>query len=173
MNWYIKDQNTKQPRNHQMEDGYNQYLAGFNLGNKYFYIYPNGLNGDITLHFNVYIHGITNYQPLGFENIPSTHTIGIGFDTYSRTLTVRYKEQIKKFIVSTSDEETKVEPAFLQASNGGTKDKISVNFGQKEFDYSIPFGYSPWIKTKQNPTCIQRRSNNYYKTSLLILIFYI
>lgn len=154
--------------------GSNRHLAGFCLG-QCIYVYANSLTNDLCIHMpensDVSVkEGLSNYQRLYLSNFVVAHTVGLSFDTYSRIFSLYYKDQVKRFTFQSNKSGDKAQPSFFEANTANCKDKISVNFGEKQFQYEIPFGYLPWKSSFPRVTCIQRSTQKMCDRIIYILL---
>ena len=146
------------------------YLVGFSIGEtaKYaFFTYPMGQKHDLYLYYyNDSISGhsthdnsvIDPFSRIDFDSLNENPTIGIAFDSYTRIITIIYNNQSRYYHISTPNRNLNVSP-FLQEGSPGSgskvpyKDNVSVNFGQDDFVYKVPYGYLPWIVPYHPCTC--------------------
>ena len=154
-------------------DGDNFHLIGFLLdGGQRIYIYPGGSQNKFHIIFfdQMSVEEKDSYEDLKFKNVTSSHTVGLGFDTYSKKFTIRYLDQILELQCSYS-KSTKVAPQFGEGFDKTIHtDRVRYNFGKTTFEYEIPQNYRPWMLSN-SPTNYCNCHNN-IQYSLLFIIFY-
>ena len=154
--------------------GTNFHGVGFKLQDRSIEVYPGGCADCLKLYYkNIEVkENVPSNQNIGFANVVAKHTVGLGFDTYSRVFTINYENQIRKFTVLSSVIETKTYPYVVQAHSSTLNfvDTIYMNFGEKEFKYEVPYGYLPWNKSFKLHTCQYQRKTYSFKEFLIIII---
>ena len=97
------------------------------------------------------IQNYTTISPM-LDNLQDGYTIGLGYDTYTKLLSVYYETEIVYYYINCIDDNQRVTPLFLE-STGNYQDTIKVNF-DGPFKYSIPNGFLPWGIYLTQSTCI-------------------
>ena len=74
------------------------------------------------------------------------HTIGLGLDIDNKMFYIRFnKDDVRIYKFNESYPENIVWNVMLRSRTGDTTDNIyNVNFGYKDFEYDIPFGFTSW-----------------------------
>ena len=141
------------------ENGTSYHELGFSLDGSRITVYPQGREDYLKIYYyRLSIkENFKSYQNIGFADVVKKHTIGLGFDTYSRIFTVYYEYQIQRFTILSESKETKVRP-YIGVSgsdnpNANFIDTVSVNFGENEFKYGLPYGYLPLNKNNRRNSC--------------------
>ena len=99
---------------------------------------------------------ISQYHPIGFDEITTGITIGASYDTYTGLFSINIKNQIYSYIVSKITAYDKVEPLLLENSGGNFENNITVNFGP-DFEYEIPQGYNAWCYNNKHESCYHKK----------------
>ena len=143
--------------------GYGFYINndnshGFYIGQtqrSFFYIYK---YDGVKVFSSSLENPVSNYDRIPLPNMSVGYTIGLGFDCFSRIFSVIYNNTVIRYTISSQSSSLVVTPSFLESTGIVRKDKISVNLGQKEFEYPIPFGYLPWKSAFYQCTSVTRTS---------------
>ena len=155
-------------------EGDNFHLAGFqtNQGER-IHIYPQGQRKCLIACFNgMSADGVSGYTDANFNNFTENHTVGLGFDTYSKVFTVQYNDQVKTYNLHYSSSAYRVSPVFLEAfQNIYYTDRIKVNFGSNPFTYKIPDNHLPWSYMEQD-TFHSSYSLRYFPNTILLFTIF-
>ena len=159
------------------ENGTNYHEAGFIIGSSSFTVYPQGCANCLKIWYNTATkikEKFNSYQNIGFTDVVELHTVGLGFDTYSRVFTVYYENQIQRFTILSETKETKAH-LYIGVSgssnpNANFIDTVSFNFGEKAFKYGLPYGYLPWGKNNKQYSCSCHKKTHSFIIFIVILM---
>ena len=157
----------------------NHILAVWRIKNNGYFGYYSTSNENVPLIYS-YSQGIeikfindtsqNNYVYLNFDDVSCDDTVGIGFDIDTRTFYFRIKNHISIFKMNISiSGKLSFSPQFFDGSNKGYEDTISVNFGQNNFVYDVPFGFLPWGTSLKYCTCASSRNRSLILMSYLLI----
>ena len=136
------------------------HLAGFDFSGRKVFAYPQCQKDSVKLYFEgtTINENIKNFGEVEIDNFSASETVGLAADTYTMSFYIIYKNNIKRFSIPVRSP-LKVSPVAREGySNIVHTDKVSFNFGEKEFVYNVPFGFIPWSSYMKKETCINKRS---------------
>lgn len=130
-------------------EGTNQLLIGFHTNDRFnsvINIFLNNMlpSACIYIYGEVQMEGWSKFQDLNLTTIGNNHTIGLGIDADNKQFLIRSMHEVR--IIQIKDHPN-IKSWNIHACNHdaeGSRDVISINFGQRKFKYEIPFGFSPW-----------------------------
>ena len=121
--------------------GYFGYYPNWTNNEQYFYCDSRGNN---IMRFINEKNQYFSYFPLRFNDATADDTAGIGFDFESRNFYLRIKEnvRIQRMLFNTT-KTIEIQPYIFEIKAENIEDTISANFGQRDFEYDVPFGFQP------------------------------
>ena len=122
----------------------------------------------------IQIHNISSDHSLDFYETSST--IGVGFDIDKRLITFRNHFQTLSFDFDYDDTNSLKNWQFrlyegLNNQEEIRQDIVSINFGAKPFNYSVPRGYTPWNEELKG--CKTIHQNNFLMKNIVFFIIMI
>ena len=173
--WYFEISNEKGESNKffvawKLEDiGYFGYYPRWGSNGQYFYCYSKNNTIKFINEKNEYL----NYFPLKFNDTTADDTAGIGFDFETRNIYLRIKENVRIIRMFFNTTKTiEIQPYLFEVTDDNIEDTISANFGQKGFEYDVPFGFQPWGSSLKVATCKGKRKTFSFVYSFVMLSLY-
>ena len=90
------------------------------------------------------------------------YTLGLGLDINHRNFYVRFNDQDVRIYTfdKTVNINTKWNVMLRPKSQHFDFNHFQINFGYNDFEYDVPFGFTPWCKNLKLPSCfIQFRTH--------------
>ena len=173
--WYFEISNKKDESNKflvawEIKDiGYFGYYPRWMNNEQYFYCYSHHSLIKFINEKNEYF----NYFPLKFDDETADDTAGIGFDFESRNIYLRIKENVRILRMFFNTTKTiEIQPFIFEIAAENIEDTISANFGQKSFEYDVPFGFQPWGSPLKVASCKGKRKSFSLGYSFVMLSLY-
>ena len=156
--------------------GPNMHIFGFsNDENSYISFSPSRYYPSAMTYFSgrIKAYDWVPFQDLKLSDIGDKHTIGLGIDTEAKQFLIRSNHEVRIIEMNLSTNFKYWRAAVGEATTtAGTKDYVSVNFGESPFHYKIPLGFTPVNGNLPIHTCRnKRRTNNMIQICIIIMCF--
>jgi len=151
--------------------GDNFHILGFIDGNfrRLAYYASGALPDSRVLCDNSLSPSKVDYELIGFTNVGTSSTIGLGLDQYKGEFFIRSSNQISVITFNPSKfNVTKTNIYIEEATVDKISDTVNINFGSKPFVYNNMLGFEAWGKEPSKLTKCTR--SNY---AVFALAFYI
>ena len=124
-------------------------------------------NSEFSFYYTI---GQTNrLQTTSLPVTEEEYTLGLGLDIDRRLFSIRYNTIDIKVYEFPEDFPNFEKWNLLLRSRGSdtTTNVYDINFGYEDFDYEVPYGFTPWAKNIQIVSC----KTMIYKINLLLFLY--